>query len=227
MQIPDLRQMQVRVKVHESVQPRLRPDHTAPSGQGTALTAALTVASLPGFQVLTMFPATAEIRRLTAEARLLQEDALVKAGHEAQIRVSSLDRHLKGRVRWTSSVASQNDSISSDVRVYPTMISVLDSEDTLKPGISAEVTIFVDEREKVVRLPIHSVLEVGRERFCYVKNGNGIERRVLETGLTNNWFIEIRNGLSEGELVVQNPRQLAEQRGDLSATAAAERDDQK
>ena len=44
-----------------------------------------------------------------------------------------------------------------------------------------------------------------------------MERRVLETGLNNNQFLEIRRGLGDGELVVQNPRELAARRGDLNA----------
>jgi HlyD family secretion protein len=222
MQIPDLRQMQVRVKVHESVQPRLREDRTSPSGQGLAVMAALTLATLPEINALGTVLAAPEIRRVAAEAGLIREEIVSKPGHEAQIKISSLDRVLKGRIRWISSVASQNDSISSDVRIYPTLINVEDRDEALKSGISAEVTIFVDQRDKVVRLPVHSVLEVGGEKFCYVKNGGDIERRVLETGLNNNWFIEIRHGLEEGELVVQNPRQLAEQRGDLNARGKAE-----
>jgi hypothetical protein len=84
--------------------------------------------------------------------------------------------------------------------------------------MSAEVTILVDEVNDVLRLPVHSVLESGGKKFCYVKTPAGtIEKRELVTGLNNYKFVEIKpeSNLKVGELVVVNPRPVAEKRGDL------------
>jgi HlyD family secretion protein len=218
MQIPDLRQMQVRVKIHESVQPRLRADATRKTAAGDCLTAALAAAP-PGPGWLGTLLAAPETRRLAAEEGLLQEEAVVRPGQSAQVKVASLDRVFSGRVRRISTVASQLDSMSSDVRVYPTSVLIDGTDQDLRPGRSAEVTVFVEERDGVLRLPVHAVLDVGGEKFCYVKAGGEIVRRVLDVGLNNSRFVEVRQGLEEGELVVQNPRPLAERLGDLSARA--------
>jgi hypothetical protein len=155
------------------------------------------------------------VRRVAAAERRLPEDEVVRPGQPAQVKLAALDRVLTGRVQRISTVASQLDSLSSDVRVYPTLVAVRHTGEDLRPGMSAEVTIFADERDGVLRLPVHALLEVGGEKFCYVKNDRGVEGRVLQTGLNNSRFVEVRQGLEEGELVVQNPRTLAERRGDL------------
>ena len=178
MQLPDLSKMQVRVKIHESVQPRVRSDVVHENDDG--------------------------------------EQEVLRKGQFAEIRVTSLDRVMTGRVTWMSTVASQLDAISSDVRVYRALVTINEKEDIRKPGMTAEVTIFVDEHDDVLRVPVQAVLEAGGEKFCYVKSGRDVKRRVVQTGLNNNRFVEIKSGLEESDLVVQNPRALAEKRGDLN-----------
>jgi RND family efflux transporter MFP subunit len=154
----------------------------------------------------------------------------VKEGSEAtplqpaRIKLTALEQPLHGYVKSVSTVASSVDDMSSLIRVYTTIVAIDEDTDrlNLKPGMSVEVTVFVDKREDVVRLPVHAVLEVNEEKFCYVQTDNGVVKRTLVTGLNNNRFVEIKKGLEEGELVVQNPRQLAAQRGDLQANYAAD-----
>jgi multidrug efflux pump subunit AcrA (membrane-fusion protein) len=216
VRIPDLQKMQVRVKVHESVQPRLRGDKTKKTSAPKAFQAALWLPFV-GLDRLGALATAEDIRRLAVSEGMIKEEVISKAGQSVIIKVASLEKPLTGQVKWIAAVASQLDAMSSDVRVHPTLITVHDSTEELRPGMSAEVTIFVDERENVLRIPIHAVLEVAGEKFCYVKVGQQIEKRVLDTGLNNNRFVEVRKGLNDGDLVVQNPRPLAERRGDLSA----------
>jgi hypothetical protein len=119
-------------------------------------------------------------------------------------------------------MASNSDMFSSDVRVYHTLVGIHGSHPSLKPGRNAEVTIFVDERENVLRLPVHAVVESNEQRFCYVRNPQTakLEKREIKLGLSNNHFIEVAEGsdLKEGESVVMNARSLAERLGDLEAT---------
>ena len=220
MQIPDLRQMQVRLKIHESQQPQLRGDKSRKTQAGLILEAGLHLAAA-GWDRLGMIPLAPQLRAAAARDGLLKDEEIVRPGHPAQIKVASADRLLTGQVRWISTVASQLDTLSSDVRVYPTLVTVQTADEDLRPGVSAEVTIFVDERKDVLRLPVHSILELGDETFCYVKAASGLEKRRIETGLNNHRFVEVCAGLQEGELVIENPRMLAQRRGDLNFQNAA------
>ncbi len=181
MRIPDLRHMQVQVKIHESLVPRLRADQVRKNTRG--------------------------------------EDEILNPGQPGLVRVAAIDRPLRGHVKSVSPVSSIGDWMATDVKTYPTVVTVDESGEGLKPGMNAEVTILLDERTNVLRLPVHAVLEVAGERFCYVKTANGVAKRILKTGLNNNRFIEILEGsdLKEGELVVQTPRIVADKLDHLRA----------
>ena len=74
-----------------------------------------------------------------------QEMRLIDGGQPALVRVDAFPaRVLKAHVKSVATVASQQDWLSADVKVYQTMISIDESLDGLKPGMSAEVTIFTD-----------------------------------------------------------------------------------
>src|SRR5262249_6765570 len=81
MSIPDLRRMQVRVKIHESVHSRVRGDQTRKTRQGEALDAGLAF-SHSGWDRLGTLLAAQEICRTAAEEGLLQEEVVVQPGQK-------------------------------------------------------------------------------------------------------------------------------------------------
>jgi hypothetical protein len=49
------------------------------------------------------------------------------------------------------------------------------------------------------------VIEDGEEFICAIRDGEGFERRVVTLGKSDDRFIEIVEGLEEGEQVFLNP----------------------
>ena len=139
----------------------------------------------------------------------------------AQIRVDAHSSHLlKGHVMRVDTIASQQDFFSSDVKVYKTLVSIDTPMEGLKPGMSAEVTIFADETtEPVLVVPIQSVIGTissGAQRKCYVLDAAGQpELRDIVVGKSNEQLVEVKSGLSVGEEVVQNPAPLIAANSDL------------
>jgi HlyD family secretion protein len=74
-----------------------------------------------------------------------------------------------------------------------------DRPQNLLTGYSADVEIILEEREDVLRIPAEALLE---NDGVYVLKEGRLERRKVGTGLANYRYVEIRDGLSEGELVV-------------------------
>jgi hypothetical protein len=175
-------------------------------------------AGIPGMDYVAALLAAPQIRETWMEAHGFTEEEIAEYGMPAQIKISSVERPVRGHVKLISSVASSTDWSSADVRVYPALVTIDEPIENLKPGMSAEVTILINHLEDVLQLPVNAVLEAGGERFCYVKTPTGgIEKRTIIPGLNNNKYVEVRSGseLQEGEPVVMNPRKLAEQRNDL------------
>jgi hypothetical protein len=55
-------------------------------------------------------------------------------------------------------------------------------------------------------IPVPAVLEMNGEFACWVETANGIERRQLLLGMSNDQMVEVVDGVAEGETVVLNPR---------------------
>ena len=113
------------------------------------------------------------------------------------------DRRLTGAVKRVAVLAdSANMFMNPDLKVYPTMVRIDGVHDWLRPGMSAEVVILIDTREDVVYIPIQAVSYFGDAQVCYVVNNGKAERRVITTGSFTEEFIEVRDGLEEGEEVL-------------------------
>jgi RND family efflux transporter MFP subunit len=135
----------------------------------------------------------------------------VRAGQEALVRIDAFPgRKLSGRVKDVAPVASQQDFLTADVKVYPTAVALEGDVAGLKPGMSAEVTILTGQHKGVLRLPAQAVLRAGGQKWvCYVRAGGGIDEREVKLGASDGVFVEAREGLKEGEQVLLDPRATA------------------
>lgn len=139
----------------------------------------------------------------------------VREALPAKIRVDSRpDKLLNGHVKSVAQVASPQDWMSPDVKVYQSYLEIDDpvEELGLKPGLSAISTIYTEARvEHVLAVPLEAVLgqmERGAKPRCFVQTPTGVEPREVTLGLTDETYIEIKSGLKEGETVILNPRTL-------------------
>lgn len=137
----------------------------------------------------------------------------LKIGMPARIRI--LNRELNGRVVAIANQPEPGSWYSSAVKQYAATVEIEGKPTSLKPGMTAEVEILVAELDNVLTVPVQVVVEQNDKFYGWVQKPDGPERRPLILGLTNDKMIEIRDGLSEGELVILNPRALiAEARED-------------
>jgi RND family efflux transporter MFP subunit len=138
----------------------------------------------------------------------------------AQIRVDAFPaRILKGHIKTVDTVAAQQDWFASDVKVYKTIVTIDESMDGLKPGMSAEVTIYADESQgEVLVVPVQSVvgtISMGANRECFVVGPDGQpEKRDIVVGMSNQRLVEVKSGLKDGEKVILNPAPFLEEDGE-------------
>lgn len=107
------------------------------------------------------------------------------------------------------SIANQPEAqgfLSANVKEYGTKVAIDGSAGNLKPGMTAQVEILIAEIKDAVTLPVTAVVEKASGFKCYVKTGKGYEERELKLGQTNDTYIEILDGVKEGDIVVRNPR---------------------
>lgn len=133
------------------------------------------------------------------------------AGNELPARIQIQNRMLDGAL---SSIANQPEPtsfFSGNVKEYATTVSIEGTPDGLRPGMTAKCEILVDDLHDVLKLPVAAVVELRDGYFAWVKTKTGLQRRPLVLGATNDQFVEVKDGVTEGELIVLNPRAMIEE----------------
>ena len=150
----------------------------------------------------------------------------VQVGMAAEIRSDvNKTKIYNGEVTKIDSVANAGDRRWGDrVRRFSVEIQLRGSDLSLKPGTSAEVVINTGNLENVLHVPIQAVYAESGSFFCYVMSGGKPVRRGVKVGRSNESFLEITEGLSEGEKVLlykpDETESSSEGNAPMGATAA-------
>lgn len=133
----------------------------------------------------------------------------VAAGQRVRVSVDAFpDIELSGEVVKVAVVAdSANAFINPDLKVYPTVVKIDGTHEWLRPGMSAEVEILVNSLEDVIYVPLQAVTYWDDSQVVYVVNGGRSQRREVQVGSFSEQFIEIRDGLREGDEILLLPPQ--------------------
>jgi hypothetical protein len=128
----------------------------------------------------------------------------------ARVKVDALpDLVLAGRVRRVSEYPLQQyNSYTSHIKEYATEIEILDPPAGLRPGMTAQAAVIVEERSQAMQVPLQSVLERDGRYYCLTHSAAGIEARQVQVGPTNDKFVVVEAGLGGGEQVVITPGQF-------------------
>ncbi|HYL15781.1 MAG TPA: efflux RND transporter periplasmic adaptor subunit [Terriglobales bacterium] len=127
--------------------------------------------------------------------------ARIRVGETLDVKVSSLGRTFPGRV------ARFADKIQESTRTMDTEVDVPNPTFTLIPGMYAEVTLRLDERNNVLVVPIEAVDRSGPSPRVYSVDRTGmIHILPVSTGVETDQRIEVRSGLQDGDTVVVGRR---------------------
>ena len=113
----------------------------------------------------------------------------------------------------------QNATTTNNVVTYEVVISAPNADLKLKPGLTANITIYTMERSGVVSVPSaalrftpepsiigkqYVIKDVPGEKKLWTLEGNVFTAHKVETGITDGVHTEIKSGLDEGAVVVQD-----------------------
>ena len=151
----------------------------------------------------------------------------IKTGQKAVVRIDSLpDREFQGVVRHVAPTPDARRKYYENISVYDTHVWIQDENsqlpEDLKPGVSAKAEIVVAELNDVMMVPVQSVTTYKGQKVVQVKRGENVVVVPVKTGQFNNRFIEIKDGLKEGDQVSLAPNidENSETQGDRSPSTA-------
>jgi HlyD family secretion protein len=133
----------------------------------------------------------------------------VKRGMKAKIRVDAYSNELlDGEVTDVAALPDTASFFSSDIKVYTTKVRILSPLPGLRPGMNAEVTIEVNQLDKVLSVPVLAVLEFGGQTHVTKKTDGRFVQTTVELGLSNEKYVEVKSGVNEGDIVAMSPISL-------------------
>ncbi len=128
----------------------------------------------------------------------------VKPGMKAAIRPEALpDLSMKSAIRVVSTVVTRAGFWESDGgrSKFDVELDLEGVDARLKPGMKCKVEIAVEEVKGALHVPLDAVFEKEGKVSCYVLGAGAPEARAVKTGRTSADYVEVLEGLKEGEKV--------------------------
>jgi multidrug efflux pump subunit AcrA (membrane-fusion protein) len=96
---------------------------------------------------------------------------------------------------------AQEEKERRGTKFFSVTIEVNESDPRLRPGMTADVEIEVEERKDAVFVPLEAVFNRGGRNVAYVMSYGHVEARDLLLGPSNRDFVVVESGLRRGERV--------------------------
>jgi RND family efflux transporter MFP subunit len=139
----------------------------------------------------------------------------IQQGGEVAIKVNATGRVFTGKiVRFAR-------ALDTTTRTMLTEVDVPNADLTLSPGMYAETTIQLQQKNDALTLPAQAVVQNGEQSYVLALDAtNHVEKRNVTLGIQTANRVEIASGLREGDRVIASG-QANYQPGDVVAPHAA------
>lgn len=156
----------------------------------------------------------ADTSSVWVQADVFEQDiAAVGLGQKAKIRISAYPGEVfEGRIAYVY------PTLKAETRTVPVRIELANPKGKLKPAMFAEVDIPVAGASPVISVPTSAVIDSGKRQVVIVQLGEGrFEPRPVKLGARGSEFVQVLDGVSEGEMVVSSANFLIDAESNLKA----------
>ncbi|MEO2075367.1 MAG: efflux RND transporter periplasmic adaptor subunit [Bacillus sp. (in: firmicutes)] len=132
----------------------------------------------------------------------------IKKDQRVNIKINAFpDQSYTGKVTNIAEEGTSSNGVSTfDVTIH------IDKPDNLKVGMSTEASILTASKKDALYVPLDAIHSSNNEKYVLVtsaadnsQSNGGTEQQMIKTGLANEDYVEITDGLKEGQ-VVQLPQ---------------------
>lgn len=142
-----------------------------------------------------------------------QDLALVQPGQSASAKLNA----YPGR-EFSAKVSYVYPTLNPQTRTVPIRLELANPEGLLKPGMYADVELSTPAKGKVLAVPTSAVIFSGKSKTVLVELATGrFEPRQVKLGMQGNDYVEVLEGLGEGEKVVVSANFLIDSESNLKA----------
>lgn len=128
----------------------------------------------------------------------------VAAGQKVLVSLDSdPTKKLPGSVVAVANVGEQRPN--ADSKVFEVKILLAQADTTLRPGMTTSNAIETNTIKNALFVPLEAVAVEGTTPFVYKRDGSGVSRQQVETGMANENEIVIAKGLEKDDRVLLTP----------------------
>lgn len=138
----------------------------------------------------------------------------IKQGQPAEVTLS----YLPGR-KWEGKVEYVYPSLNPKTRTLKVRLRFENHDEALKPNMFAKITIYAGPTEETIVIPREALIRTGNDERVIISIGKGrYQARQVVAGIESGDFVEIKNGLAEGDRVVTSGQFLIDSEASLKAS---------
>ncbi|MHB8158736.1 MAG: efflux RND transporter periplasmic adaptor subunit [Desulfocucumaceae bacterium] len=126
----------------------------------------------------------------------------VKTGAGVPVSIDALGKTASGAV---VSVGPQSDP---STRAFPVEIVLDNKQQEIRPGMVASLKLPVGTSKGAVSLPADAVIERDGIYYVFVLEGDIAREKQVTTGIITDQLVEIKEGVTEGQIVIVNGNRL-------------------
>ncbi len=166
---------------------------------------------MPNKEVMSL----AELSTIWILAEVFESQAnWVKEGQAADVTLS----YAPGRT-WEGKVEYIYPSLNAKTRTLKVRLAFTNPDETLKPNMFANVTIYGGAKENIIIAPREAVIRSGENTRVILAMGKGrFQPRDVVVGIESGDWVEIQSGLKEGDNVVTSGQFLIDSEASLKAS---------
>lgn len=145
-----------------------------------------------------------EVTRMMVETSVTEAEVhRVKTGQPAVVRLEAFpDVRLTGKVVRVGTLASSSADRPMDDKRFDLVIALDPTAVELRPEMTAMADIRIGVRHDALMVPVNAVFEQDGTFVAHVSTRGGVEKRLLQLGVSNGEFVEVVGGLQEDERVL-------------------------
>ena len=142
-----------------------------------------------------------------------QDIGLVRNGSKATVNINAYPgKTFSGRVTYVY------PTLSAETRTVPVRVELANPGGLLKPGMFAQVELPVGAKGQVVTVPVSAVIDSGTRQIVLVEKAAGrFEPREVKLGARSDTYVEVLDGVDDGEPVVVAANFLIDAESNLKA----------
>ena len=135
------------------------------------------------------------------EANMPEADiAKIRIGNSSRV---TLDAYPDVTLEAKVTAIDPAETIIEGVATYKITLHFISEDDKIKSGMTANIDILSDKKENVISIPQRAVTTKNGDKFVRVSVNGAIKEITVTTGIKgSNGYIEVTNGLNEGDQVV-------------------------